>query len=85
MCEDYKRAIDIIIDENTNWKAIVVALAKTNPSQLIEIVDGKESDFGSVIKKTYESQGFVAAIKHHRELTGSSLKEAKEYVDKYIR
>lgn len=85
MCEDYKRAIDIITDENTNWKDIVVALAKANPSQLVEIIDGKESKLGAKIQEAYNSHGFVVAIKAHRELTGSSLKEAKEYVDTVIR
>jgi len=84
MCEAYKRAIDIITDENTNWKDNVVALAKANPSQLVEIIDGKESKLGAKIHEAYKSQGFIAAMKTHRELTGSSLKEAKEYVDKYI-
>lgn len=84
MCEAYKRAIDIITDENTNWKDVVVALAKANPSQLVEIIDGKESKLGAKIQEAYNSHGFIAAMKTHRELTGSSLKEAKEYVDKYI-
>jgi len=33
------------------------------------------------IEKEYADFGLIPAIKLHRQITGSSLKEAKEYVD----
>lgn len=74
----YAEAIEVISQEQ-DWRAMIVEIAKTNPSVIANC-----SVVTSVTRKIqvcYDNKGKIDAIKLHRQLTGSSLKDAKEAVE----
>lgn len=74
--------IDILTDENTNFKDIVVALAKRNPEILYGIVRGdKRAAFEEYIYKNYNTKEYkVPGVKCIRDMyPDMGLKEAVDY------
>lgn len=93
--EQYAKAIDILMSEEFDPRAILIELAKTNPAALIEaeaslrgsavyVIERQVLEVYSAVKKS-EVPGTISAkveaIKKHRALTGSSLKASKDEVD----
>lgn len=76
----YKHAIEILSKQDVNWRAIVYEIAKDHPKA---IVDCFREDWEVPVKEAL-GLGKVPAIKLYREITGKSLKEAKEAVDKMV-
>lgn len=80
--------IDIVGNENTDWKSIVLKLAKKDPKTLYAIVKGDdEEDFKLHIYNKYknsEGKNKVMCVKYIREKYGFGLKEAVNYFDDII-
>lgn len=77
----YSEAIDII-NSDTDFKKIVIELAKRHPKFVVDaaaIAIGKswQEDCLNIRK----GQGLIHAIKHCRKITGMGLIEAKKAVD----
>lgn len=72
--------IEILTDDNINYKQIVVDLAKRDPNLLYLIVRGdrkREFDL-SLLEKAKKNR--VSAVKTIREEYGFSLKQAVDYL-----
>ena len=78
---DYRRAIDALMNPHLDYRAIVVEFAKMYPAEFCKIAGGTTTSLDDEILTLYKSGRKVEAIKHHRAVTGSSLKEAKDYCD----
>lgn len=53
-----------------------------NVASLVDRTEYRANDVPHRVARAYEDIGIIAAIKLARELTGSGLKEAKEYVER---
>lgn len=79
--------IDILTDENTNFKDVVVALAKRNPEILYAIVKGDNRlEFEARIYNNYSDRGHkVQGVKLIREkYPHMGLKEAVDYFNEIM-
>lgn len=85
----YQMAIDILMTQDVNYKKIVIELAKKHPDIFIECMGQKqiltqlEFEILNILKRdhTTTSSPKIEAIKHHRTVASSSLKEAKDAVE----
>lgn len=92
--EHYSKAIDILVDEDLDWKAIVVGLAKKAPDLFVKLAEELSPRMGprmfnvepdlqlyTQVGEELKLRGKVPAIKMLRNATGCGLKEAKDYVE----
>lgn len=79
----YAQAIEILMQDNVDFRSIVVSLAKRHPEILVEIAGRKVSapQWHRDIVAYALSPNRVAAVKLYREHTGSGLKEALDVVN----
>jgi len=78
---EYKTVIDIITADDIDYRAVSIEIAKDYPSIFIGAATKVKYD---ILKPVYEymREGkFVSAIKEYRNITGTTLKDAKEYCD----
>jgi len=74
----YAQAIEICsIDQN--WKAIVIEIAKNNPSAVVNALNGQ--GWQVECRELMIAGEKIQAIKACRSVTGMSLKEAKAAVE----
>lgn len=72
-------------------KELLVRVLEKHPDIVLDIANGADSALVKEVKEIYGREGsthtssYAGAIKHYREVTGASLKEAKDAVDKIIR
>ena len=78
---DYAKVIDICLSETTDFKAIVVEIAKVNPELVVAAHEGHAWE--NEAKHIALTEGKIPAIKFVRNQTGLSLKESKLIVDEY--
>lgn len=88
MQEAYSRVIDLIAENAIDYRAIGLALAKTQPAAFLLLHDAVSGAFNSVdasmdvaMVALIKQNKFVEAIKHCRTVKGWGLKEAKDYAD----
>lgn len=82
----YKKAINILMDGDVDFKKLGVALAQTNPKLFIQLVDDPNvfrpvEQWHRDVKHLTCAGRKVEAIKLIREKTGFGLKEAKDISD----
>lgn len=75
----FQAAIDYLMDPDSDFSKVAANLAKMDPELFCKAA-GVEPLYMKV-SEVYYTQGMVPAIKFHREQTGSTLVEAKAYVD----
>lgn len=83
MSNNYSSVIDILMSEKTDFKALVIDIAKTNPSIVKRAAINTQKlkiDWREKCKKLRDSEGLVAAVKFCRNETGINLKDAVETV-----
>ena len=75
----YARAIDIITKPETDFRALVIEIAKRHPKAVCEVAvfEGWEQECLPLIR----SEQKIQAIKVCRAMTGMSLEEAKDAVE----
>lgn len=77
----YREALDIVADPDTDWRALVLQIAKTNPKALVE---AKADPLRLEAIAAFKAGGKLQAIKHVRSLSGMGLLEAKEFVESVV-
>ena len=79
----YAQAIEILMQDNVDFRSIVVSLAKQHPEILVEIAGRKVSapQWHRDVVAYALSINRVAAVKLYREHTGVGLKEALDVVN----
>lgn len=78
----YSDAIEIIVSDRSDWKDMIIHIAKKHPKLVVEAA-GKY-DWKKEAKRIYlsgDTGSKVEAIKYCRSMTGMGLKEAKEAVE----
>ena len=76
----YKKAIEICATEQ-DWKGIVIEIAKLHPKFVVDASKSKSWEVEA--RKMYiENDDKIAAIKYCRTMTGASLRDAKEAVER---
>ncbi len=75
----YARAIDIVTNPETDFRVLVIEIAKRHPKAVCEVAifNGWEKECLPLIHADKK----IGAIKVCRELTGMPLKEAKDAVE----
>ena len=71
-------------DDGVDWKGVVCLLAEKHPESVARIISGydvKNAWKNTVREVARHTGNKVAAIKEMRELTGASLRDAKEWVE----
>lgn len=87
MSQAYAEAIEIIANQNADFRKIAVNLAKTFPEAFLALHHGvveqgaEQGKLDRDIYDLYAAGNKVAAIKLHRTETGIGLKESKDYCD----
>lgn len=88
MQEAYSRVIDLIAENAIDYRAIGLALAKTQPAAFLLLHDAASGAFNSVdasmdveMVALIKQNKFIEAIKHCRTVKRWGLKEAKDYAD----
>ena len=76
------RVIDILTNDNVDYKSIVIGLARKNPELLIEL-DNNHCERFPELRSLCLQNSIIPAIKHVKALSDMGLKEAKEFVDEY--
>lgn len=79
MKEVEKRAVDIILNESTDFRKICIGIAKNHPTLLVRYHGDTYID---KCKGLFYGGKKIEAIKLWREETKCSLKEAKEAVER---
>jgi hypothetical protein len=77
------KVLDILLDPNTDFKAIVYQLARQDPEALIRLT-GKNDLMFPELRMYCESGQKIPAIKYVRSVAKMGLKDAKEFVEDYI-
>lgn len=77
------KVLDILLDPNTDFKAIVYQLARQDPEALINLT-GKNDLMFPELRMYCESGEKINAIKYVRGIAKMGLKDAKEFVDDYM-
>lgn len=82
----FQKAIDVLMNENIDYKKVCIALAQTNPKLFIKLVDDPNvfkpvEEWHREVKRHMIGVRKVEAIKLIREKTGFGLKEAKDISD----
>lgn len=70
-----KLILKILLQDELNYKEIVISLAMEHPDIFLNLTPINR------YKKMKDSGQYVAAIKAYRNETGATLVEAKEYID----
>ena len=90
--ESYKKVIDLT-QSDLDWKAIALDLAKNHPAAFVKsanrvdrflkrnLADERRQLDEECLRIWHEEGNKVGAIKHCRNQTGTSLKEAKEHIE----
>lgn len=78
MSKYYKQAIEICSQEQ-DWKAIAIQVAMKNPCAFVQAF--KSSGISFTLKEMMLDGRKIEAIKLYREYSGSSLMQAKQYVE----
>lgn len=74
-------AIKILEKNDLDWRKICFEIAASNPIAFIDAVNGT-NELRQMVIDCDNKSGKIAAIKFYREMTQSTLGEAKEYVEK---
>jgi ribosomal protein L7/L12 len=76
----YAEAIAIITDDSTNFKKLLIEVAKFNPEVLVAAKEGQgwQAEVRAILKN---GGGKIDAIKACRNASGLGLKEAKDAVE----
>ena len=73
--------IDVLMNDQNNWRDMIITLAKTHPKLIIGIgtslTQNNLPEMDGLIRRGEK----IKAIKYVRSETGMGLKEAKELVD----
>jgi ribosomal protein L7/L12 len=77
----YAEAMEIITDNNLDWRAVVIEIAKKNPSLIVKATDKQNNSLVSEVRLLLRANRKINAIKRWRQATGLGLKEAKEVVE----
>lgn len=78
----YKRVIEIISEDDLDYKAIVIAIAKDDPATFLKYADKRQPPkHVQMIYESIVSQNKVQAIKDLRATHNLGLKDAKDIVD----
>lgn len=81
--QDYQQAIRIFSIDNFNAREVAIQLAQERPDLFLKYVNRPDQqakdELDALLRDTHTRLGRVAAVKLHREKTGSSLKEAVDY------
>jgi len=76
----YAEAIDIITKDGTDFRALVLEIAKRRPKVVVDAAN-RPSSMEQEILAIAQSGRKLDAIKLWRQRTGDGLKEAKDAVD----
>jgi len=85
----YQKVVPLLKNE-LDWKSICFEIAATNPGVFYEgyiaatKLDGEELDHRLIDCLGRTRNNKIKAVKLHRELTGSTLNDALEYVNHLI-
>jgi ribosomal protein L7/L12 len=79
----YAKAVRILADEKTDFRSLAYEIAALNPASLVRAAERLTVGFGwqRECAALLAGGNKVAAVKRHRELTGSSLKAALEAIN----
>lgn len=80
----YKQAIDILMADKTDYKALAINLAKSYPSIFVRMAESQTEPvetWHGVVNDRIRGGQKVEAIKEIRTNTGLGLKEAKDIAD----
>ena len=82
----FRKAIDVLMNENTDYKKVCIALAQTNPKLFNKLVDDPNvfkhvEEWHREVKRHVVAERKVEGIKLIREKTGFGLKESKDILD----
>ena len=80
----YAKAIDIIMDDRIGYVLLIRRIAQKHPKIICDAAEDCTESRDESIKKEYELNGKVAAIKLARQLTGLDLKGALELVTRLV-
>lgn len=89
MTTDYQRAI-LLLQEELDWKSICFQVAANHPEVFCEAyytatkLEDEELDRRLIDCLGGTRNNKIKTLKLHRELTGSTLKEAMDYVNRII-
>lgn len=77
------QVIDILVRDNLDYRAIVIALAKRHPEVLVELAGPKATgpQWQKDVVAFVVAGNNVGGIKLYREKTGAGLLEAKRTID----
>lgn len=79
----YPDVIDVLLNDGTDFRAIVVAISKKHPKLILDsLPETKDSLWKNEVDIFLRDGMYVSAIKLWREKTGSTLKDVKDAVDK---
>jgi hypothetical protein len=86
----YKQAIDLLMNSDLDFRAMIVRLAKEDPETFINLTNKpkKSEEYLYRVVSEIKNGNKVSAIKILRENTGFMIKESKDIVDNlyvYIR
>jgi ribosomal protein L7/L12 len=80
--ESYEAAIRALESVNeADYKRLVYEFAALCPNEFISVIEKVPSTDRKVIEVFRQTNSIISAIKEHRALTNSGLKESKDYVE----
>ena len=80
MSTPYSVAIEILEQNDLDWRKICFSIAASHPIVFVDAVNGTDTLRKAIIDCDNKN-GKIAAIKLYRDRTRSTLGEAKEYVE----
>ena len=85
MANNYASVIDIVADQSTDWRAIGIEAAKIAPSVIMSAARRvKEGPWQEAAMPFIKDGQKIEAIKVCRSITGMSLSEAKDAVERLM-
>lgn len=82
MTNYHAAAIDIVTSEKHDFRQLCINIAKTNPSVLVKAAG--YIPWQAEVRRCLASKSKIDAIKLCRTLTGMSLKDAKDAVERLM-
>jgi len=79
--EDQLKDVITLIATNPNWKDLCLHIAQSRPQVFCAAFHEVYETLESQVKRVYVEEGFIPAIKYHRNETGKDLKTSKGYVE----
>ena len=76
----YAQAIDKLMG-NPDLQAIAQDYAKRHPADFVRAAKPNQTKLDAELRHMLGCDKKIQAIKYHREITGSGLKDAKDYVE----